>query len=114
MIEGTTMAYRAIDNLPPVHPGEFLADELAALHMSARKFAAHLDVPPNAITTIVNGQRGISAEMALRLGQVFGTGERYWMSLQSLYEAKLARGKIGDKVANIAPLVPVEAAAGSV
>jgi antitoxin HigA-1 len=105
------MAHRAIDNLPAVHPGEFLADELGALHMSARKFAEHIDVPPNAITTIINGQRGISAEMALRLGQVFGTGERYWMNLQSLYEAKLARDKLGEKVADIQPLVPVYAEA---
>lgn len=105
------MAYEAIDNLPAVHPGEFLADELEALHMSARKFAQHIDVPPNAITAIINGQRGISAEMALRLGRVFGTGERYWMNLQSLYEAKIARHKLGEKVASIAPLVPAHAKA---
>jgi addiction module HigA family antidote len=105
------MAYEAVDNLPAVHPGEFLADELEALHLSARKFAEHLDVPPNAITAIINGQRGISAEMALRLGQVFGTGERYWMNLQSRYEAKLARSKLGKKIASISPLVPVYAKA---
>jgi len=106
------MAYEAIDNLPAVHPGELLADELEALHMSARKFAEHIDVPPNAITMIVNGQRGISAEMALRLGRVFGTGERYWMNLQSLYEVKMARHKLGEKVASIVPLVPAEATVG--
>lgn len=105
------MVYKAIDNLPAVHPGEFLADELSALHMSARKFAEHIDVPPNAITTIINGQRGISAEMALRLGRVFGTGERYWMNLQSLYEAKTARNKLGEKIDRISPLVPVRAEA---
>lgn len=107
MTEGTTMAYQAVDNLPAVHPGELLADELKALNMSARKFAAHIDVPPNAITTIVKGERGISAEMALRLGRVFGTGERYWMNLQSHYEAKIARGKMAEKVAALQPLVRV-------
>jgi len=45
-----TMAYTADDNLPPVHPGEILADELEALELSARKFAAHIGVPPNAIS----------------------------------------------------------------
>jgi addiction module HigA family antidote len=107
MIEGTIMAYQAVDNLPAVHPGEFLADELEALNMSARKFAAHIDVPPNAITTIIKGERGISAEMALRLGRVFATGERYWMNLQSHYEVKIAREKMAEKVAAIQPLVPV-------
>lgn len=101
------MAYQAVDNLPAVHPGEFLAAELEALDMSARKFAAHIDVPPNAITTIINGQRGISAEMALRLGRAFDTGERYWMNLQNIYETKIARGRLGEKVAAIQPLVPV-------
>jgi addiction module HigA family antidote len=99
------MSYRAVDNLPPVHPGEILADELHALALSATKFAAHIGVPPNAVTAILNGQRGISAEMALRLGQAFGTGERYWMNLQSQYEAKRAREKVGDKISIIRPLV---------
>jgi addiction module HigA family antidote len=99
------MAYQATDNLPAVHPGEILADELEALKFSARKFADHIGVPPNAVTTIINGERGISAEMALRLGHVFGTGERYWMNLQSRYEAKLARAKMAKKIAAIRPLV---------
>jgi addiction module HigA family antidote len=99
------MAYHATDNLPPVHPGEILADELEALDLSARKFAAHIGVPTNAITGIINGDRGISAEMALRLGRAFATGERYWMNLQSNYEAKLAREKMAGKIEAIRPLV---------
>lgn len=81
----------AIDNLPPVHPGEILREELDALHLSAREFADHLGVPPNAITEILNGTRGISAEMAIRLGRALATSEQYWMNLQSLYEAKKKR-----------------------
>lgn len=85
------MAYPAIDNLPPIHPGEFLRDELDALHLSARAFAAHIDVPPNAVTGILNGERGISAGMALRLARALGTSEQYWTNLQSLFELKKAR-----------------------
>ena len=100
------MAYPRLDNLPAVHPGEILADELAAVGLSARKFAGHIGVPPNAVTAILNGERRVTAEMALRLGKVFGTGERYWMNLQSRYEAKVAREKMADKLAAIEPLVP--------
>jgi addiction module HigA family antidote len=99
------MPHRAIDNLPAVHPGEILADELQALGLSARKFAGHIGVPPNAVTGILNGKRGISAEMALRLGRAFGTGERYWMNLQSYYESKRARAKLAGKIEAIRPLV---------
>ena len=98
------MAY-PIDNLPPVHPGEILADELEALGLSARRFAAHIDVPPNAVTAILHGDRRVTAEMAMRLGKAFGTGERYWINLQSHYDAKVAREKMAEKIAAIQPLV---------
>jgi addiction module HigA family antidote len=102
------VAYPAIDNLPPIHPGEFLRDELEALHMSARGFAAHIGVPPNAITGILNGKRGVSAEMALRFARAFGTSEQYWTNLQSLFEIKKARAT--TSVDAITSLVVVEAA----
>lgn len=99
------MAYKAEDKLPAIHPGEFLRDDLEALGLSARKFAAHIGVPPNAVTGILKGERGITAAMALRLGKALGTGERYWMDLQSYYEAKIARSELGRKLAAIKPLV---------
>jgi addiction module HigA family antidote len=99
------MAYPATDNLPPVHPGELLADELAAVGLSARRFAGHIGVPPNAVTAILNGDRRVTAEMALRLGKAFGTGERYWMNLQALYDTKIAREKMAERIAAIEPLV---------
>ena len=99
------MAYPAVDGLPPIHPGEFLGDELAALGLSARKFAEHIGVPANAITSILNGDRGISAAMALRLAKAFGTTVQYWLNLQDIYETKRAREEIRDKLDAIAPLV---------
>jgi addiction module HigA family antidote len=99
------MAYQATDNLPAIHPGEILGDELEALGLSARKFAAHIGVPPNSVTDILNGDRKITAEMAMRLGQAFGTGEHYWLNLQSYYDAKLARISMGEKIKEIASLV---------
>jgi antitoxin HigA-1 len=80
-----------IDNLPPIHPGSFLRDELAALGVSARMFAAHIHVPHNAVTGIMNGERAISAQMAIRLGQAFGTTPHYWLNLQSIYDLKRAK-----------------------
>ena len=98
------MTYPAVDNLPPVHPGEILRDELEALSMSARKFAEHIRVPPNAVTAILNGQRGITAQMALRLGQAFGTGPGYWMRLEDAYEEKRARAELAGVLEQIGSL----------
>ena|SRR5208282_4581894 len=102
------MSYPAVDNLPPVHPGEILRDELEALSMSARKFAEHIRVPPNAVTGLLNGDRGVSAQMALRLGQAFGTGPGYWMRLQDTYEEKCARAELAGELERISQLPATE------
>lgn len=105
------MSHPAIDNLPPIHPGELLRDDLEALGLSARRFADHIGVPPNAVTGLLNGSRGVSAQMALRLGRAFGTDARYWMNLQSLYETKRAEAEFGEAIAAITPLPSANRAA---
>ena len=57
----------------PIHPGEHLAEELRELDMSAAELARNIEVPVNRITGIINGQRSITADTALRLGHWFGS-----------------------------------------
>jgi antitoxin HigA-1 len=83
-----------IDNLPPIHPGSFLREELEALDLSARKFAEHIYVPHNAITAIMNGERSVTAKMAIRLGLAFGTTAQYWLNLQAIYDLKQAQAEM--------------------
>jgi len=104
------MPYPAINNLPPVHPGEILRDELEAMSMSARKFAKHIRVLPNAVTGILNGAGGVSAQMALRLGQALGTGAGYWMRLQDTYEEKCACAELAGALEQISQLPAAEQA----
>src|SRR5882757_2837264 len=84
----------------PIHPGEHLALELNELRMSAAELARQIDVPVNRITAILNGERGVTADTALRLGHWFGTSPEFWLNLQSLYELRLARNEVGDRVKN--------------
>ena len=91
------------DNLPPIHPGSFLRDELEALGLSARKFAEHVHVPHNAIAGIMNGERSVSAQMAIRLGQAFGTTPQYWMNLQAIHDLKRARAEMPAEALRITP-----------
>src|SRR5499433_4525607 len=74
-----------------IHPGEQLAEELRALDMSAAELARNMDVPTNRVTGILNGQRAITGDTALRLGHFFGTSPEFWLNLQSLYELRLAK-----------------------
>ena len=73
-----------------IHPGEHLVEELDALDMSAAELARRLKVPTNRVTAILNGQRAISGDTALRLAHFFGTSPRFWLNLKSLYEIRLA------------------------
>jgi addiction module HigA family antidote len=76
--------------LTAIHPGEHLAEELEELGMSAAELARNLDVPTNRITAILNGQRAITGDTALRLAHFFGTSAAFWLNLQNLYELRLA------------------------
>jgi addiction module HigA family antidote len=71
-----------------IHPGEHLAEELDGLDMSAAELARRLKVPTNRVTAILNGQRAISGDTALRLAHFFGTSPQFWLTLQSLYEIR--------------------------
>jgi addiction module HigA family antidote len=91
---------------PSIHPGKILADELDELQMSASELARILHVPTNRITEIINGQRAITADTALRLGRWFGTGAELWMNLQKNYELRLAEQKKGEEIqATISPRI---------
>ena len=81
-----------------IHPGEHLAEELEELGMSAAELARQLKVPTNRITGILNGQRAITGDTALRLGHFFGTSPEFWLNLQSLYELRLAEQKVGKAI----------------
>lgn len=81
-----------------IHPGEHLAEELRELGVSASGLARQLEVPPNRITAILNGQRAISGDTALRLAHFFGTTPEFWLKLQSLYEIRLAQKKAGKSI----------------
>ena len=79
-----------MNGMAPVHPSEILADELDELGLSANAFAKALGVPTNRITAILNGQRGVTADTALRLARYFGTGAQFWLNLQKSYELRRA------------------------
>lgn len=85
----------------PIHPGEHLAEELRELGVSPTELARQLDVPANRITGIVNGQRGISADTALRLGHWFGTSASFWMNLQQIYDLRIAEKLAGKKIVKL-------------
>ena len=92
-----------------IHPGEHLAEELKALGMSAAELARKIRVPTNRVTQILNGQRAITGDTALRLAHYFGTSPEFWLNLQNLYELRLAQQKAGKTIKALPKLKQSEA-----
>lgn len=95
-----------------IHPGEHLAEQLEALGMSAAGLARQLGVPTNRITAILNGQRSITGDSALRLGHYFGNSAQFWLNLQSLYELRLAEQSAGRAIQALPTLARTHRAQG--
>ncbi|WKZ13377.1 MAG: HigA family addiction module antitoxin [Gammaproteobacteria bacterium] len=90
--------------LPNVHPGEVLREEfLQPLGLTSYRLAKELHVTQPRVNDLVLEKRGITADMALRLGTYFGTSPEFWMNLQQSYELEEAQRAAGASVRRIQP-----------
>lgn len=82
-----------------IHPGEILLqDFMKPLGVSINRLARELSVPPGRISAIVNGNRAITADTALRLGKYFSVSPEIWTALQSDFELRVARRAVGAEI----------------
>ena len=84
---------REITARKPIHPGEILRDELAVRGISAMVLADTIDLQPRVLFQVLEGNRCLSPDLALRLGRYFGMSSDFWMNLQRAYELDLARAQ---------------------
>ena len=86
-------------DLPPIHPGEILSEGfLRPVGISQYRLAKEISVPAMRINKIVRGERGISADTALRLARYFGMSVEFWTGIQMHYEIELAKMELGDRL----------------
>jgi len=84
---------------PPIHPGEILLEEfLKPMGISQYRLAHDIGVPPMRISKIVRGQRGISADTALRLARYFGMSVEFWTGIQTHYNIEVAKTALSDRL----------------
>ena len=72
--------------------------------MSAAELARRIEVPVNRITQILNGQRAVTGDTALRLGRFFGTSGEFGLNLQKLYELRRAEREHGAEIGRLPSL----------
>jgi addiction module HigA family antidote len=81
------------------HPGEILNEEfLKPLGMTVNALALALRVPSNRLYAIIEGNRAVSPDTALRLARYFRTSPEFWVNLQSRYDLETTRDESGDKI----------------
>jgi antitoxin HigA-1 len=84
---------------PPIHPGEILQEEfLEPMGISQYRLAQDIGVPAMRINKIVRGERGISADTALRLAHYFNMSVEFWMGIQTHYEIEKAKMELGGRL----------------
>jgi addiction module HigA family antidote len=83
----------------PLHPGEVLLEEyLLPAGISQTRLALNMRVPAQKINDIVNGKRGITSDLALRLGLATGTTPEFWLSLQMDYDLQTVEMNEGERI----------------
>ena len=84
---------------PAIHPGEILLEEfLKPMNITQYRLAHDIGVPPMRISKIVRGERGISADTALRLARYFGMSVEFWTGIQTHYEVENAKLALADRL----------------
>jgi antitoxin HigA-1 len=85
--------------IPIPHPGETIKEDyLVPLEMSVNALSKALGIGAARLNEIVRGERGISADTALRLGRYFNTTPDFWLGLQLEFDLRTARRKAGAQI----------------
>lgn len=80
-----------METLANVHPGEVLSEEfLKPMNISAYKLSKDIGIPQTRTSAILKGNRGITADTAIRLSLYFGNSPKFWLGLQDDYDLEEA------------------------
>ena len=92
-------------NIANIHPGEILQEEFfIPKGISAYKLSKSIGVQQTRISLIIKGERGITADTAMRLSKYFGTTPEFWMNLQRESDLRKVKSEIKEIIDNIVPM----------
>ena len=88
----------------PAHPGELVADLLADARRTKGEVAALLRVSRQTLYRVLEGHSPVTAEMAVRLGKLFGNGPQLWLNMQAAHDAWHASQRLTKEIDRIPTL----------
>ena len=90
--------------IPLPHPGQVLREEFREpMGLSVYALAKAIGAPRSRINGICRGEQGVTAAVALRLGQFFGVDPRWFMNMQTQYDLAFETARLAGEIAAIAP-----------
>ena len=88
----------------PAHPGELIRETIDGISqengrkLSVGEVAKGLGTTRKTLSAIINGQQGVTPEMAIKLAAAFGnTTPEFWLQVQANYNLFLAKKKVDTK-----------------
>lgn len=98
------MSKKTQTRIPNVHPGDVLLEDfLKPMAISQYRLAKEISVSESTVSDMVNGRRGVTADIALRLARFFGVSAQFWLNLQEMYDIEEAERKVGKQIEKIRP-----------
>lgn len=89
----------------PTHPGEMLREDFIPDYgLTVTGLAEAIGVSRQSVNELLRERRGVSPEMALRLGRLFGNSPEFWLNAQLAVDLWLAAQSLKDEVTRIKPL----------
>ncbi|MGQ0559869.1 MAG: HigA family addiction module antitoxin [Sphingosinicella sp.] len=99
------MPNKLLAGLPPVHPGDVLGEDvLPALGRPKSEIARLLGISRTTLYGILNGENGVTSDMALRIAKLTGTNPKVWLNLQQDYDLCMSERKLARELARIPTL----------
>lgn len=91
--------------LANAHPGTALKlDYLPGLNVSEYRLAKLIGISQTHLRQVLNGDRSVTARLALRLGHLFGQSPEMWLALQANYDLLKARREAGPAIEQVLPI----------
>ncbi len=82
-----------------IHPGVILKSEFLDEHgLTAYAFSKAIGMNRSGVSDIINGERAITAESALRFARFFGNSPQFWLNLQDEYNLRITNRRIGRRI----------------
>lgn len=84
-----------MNTLANIHPGEVLFEEfLQPLNITQSQIAEAIHLSVQDINDIIQGQKNITADTAIRFSIYFGTSDKFWLGLQNDYDLEQTRESV--------------------